>query len=51
MAEQRDPTVDITRGLRRRIRAAGKKRKPTKGIKYMVNEACEALLKAEKANK
>lgn len=51
MAEQRDPTVEISRSLRRRVRAAGKKRKPRVSIKDMVDEACEALLKAEKANK
>ncbi|MCK4788287.1 MAG: hypothetical protein KAV87_31385 [Desulfobacteraceae bacterium] len=51
MDEKRDPTVEISRGLRRRVRAAGKKRKPTVSIKAMVDEACEVLLKAEKANK
>ena len=51
MTEQRDPTVEIPKGLWRRVRAAGKRRKPRVSGKDMVALACEEFLKAEKDNK
>lgn len=51
MDDKRDPTVEISRSLRRRVRAAGKKRKPRVSIKDMVALACEEFLKAEKTRK
>lgn len=51
MADSEEQSVAIPKPLWRRMRAAGKKRKPRVFGKDMVALACEDFLKAEKAKK